>query len=74
MKQLSKQWVGRRELASKKVKSVSSAGKVMASVFWNLKGILHIDYLEKGKGQIDDSDRRKTSRNGQEKGVVRTAL
>jgi hypothetical protein len=28
---------------------VSSAGKVMASVFWDAEGILFIDYLEKGK-------------------------
>ena len=27
----------------------SSAGKVMASVFWNAHGVLFIDYLEKGK-------------------------
>jgi hypothetical protein len=29
--------------------SVPSAGKVMASVFWDAEGILFIDYLEKGK-------------------------
>jgi hypothetical protein len=28
---------------------VQSAGKVMASVFWDAEGILFIDYLEKGK-------------------------
>jgi hypothetical protein len=28
---------------------VPSAGKVMASVFWDADGILFIDYLEKGK-------------------------
>ena len=27
----------------------TSAGKVMASVFWNARGIIHIDYLQKDK-------------------------
>lgn len=35
--------------APKKAKSMASTGKVMASVFWDAKGILLIDYLEKGK-------------------------
>lgn len=33
----------------KKAKTVPSAGKVKASVFCGAKGILLIDYLEKGK-------------------------
>jgi len=33
----------------KKTRSVPSACKVMASVFWDAEGILFIDYLEKGK-------------------------
>ena len=33
----------------KKTRSVPSAGKVMASVFWDAEGIFFIDYLEKGK-------------------------
>jgi hypothetical protein len=33
----------------KQTRSVPSAGKVMASVFWDTEGILFIDYLEKGK-------------------------
>jgi len=32
-----------------KTRSVPSAGKIMASVFWDAEGILFIDYLEKGK-------------------------
>jgi len=48
-KQQSKQWTAARCSAPKKTKSVPSAGKVMASVFWNAEGILFIDYLEKGK-------------------------
>ena len=35
--------------APKKTKSIASAGKVMASVFWDAKGILLIDYFEKGR-------------------------
>jgi hypothetical protein len=35
--------------APKKTRSVPSAGKVMASVFWDAEGILFIDYLGKGK-------------------------
>ena len=33
----------------KKAKVVSSAGKVMASVFWDAKAFVFIDYLQKGK-------------------------
>jgi hypothetical protein len=33
----------------KKTRSVPSAGKVMASVFWDAEGILFFDYLEKDK-------------------------
>jgi hypothetical protein len=32
-----------------KTRSVPSAGKAMASVFWDAKGILFIDYHEKSK-------------------------
>jgi histone-lysine N-methyltransferase SETMAR len=35
--------------APKKTRSVPSAGKVLASVFWDAEGFLFIDYLEKGK-------------------------
>ncbi|CAI9733412.1 Hypothetical predicted protein [Octopus vulgaris] len=33
--------------APKKAKNISPAGKVMASVFWDAKGIVFIDYLQK---------------------------
>jgi hypothetical protein len=33
----------------KKTRSVQSAGKVMALVFWDAEGIFFIDYLENGK-------------------------
>jgi hypothetical protein len=29
----------------KKAKAVFSAGKIMATVFWNSKGIIHLDFL-----------------------------
>jgi hypothetical protein len=35
--------------APKKTSLVPSAGKVMASVFWDAEGILFNDYFEKGK-------------------------
>jgi histone-lysine N-methyltransferase SETMAR len=48
-KQQSKHWTEGSCSAPKKISSVPSAGKVMASVFWDAEGILCIDYLEKGK-------------------------
>jgi hypothetical protein len=48
-KQHSKQWTEVCCSAPKKTTSIPSAGKVMASVFWNAEGILFIYYLEKGK-------------------------
>lgn len=48
-KEQSKQWVSVGESATKKAKSVPSAGKVMATVFWDARGIIFIDFLEKGK-------------------------
>jgi len=48
-KQQSKQWIERGKPAPKKAKTVKSAGKVMATVFWDARGIIHIDYLEKSK-------------------------
>ena len=48
-KRQSMQWKHSTSPAPKKVKVVSPAGKVMASVFWDAKGIVCIDYLQKGK-------------------------
>ena len=48
-KQQSKQWTKSGESAPKKAKTVLSAGKVMATVFWDSQGIILIDYLEKGR-------------------------
>ena len=48
-KRQSMQWKHSTSPAPKKAKMVSFAGKVMASVFWDAKGIVFIDYLQKGK-------------------------
>lgn len=45
----SKQWKRSDEPTPKKAKAVSSAGKVMASVFWDSKGVIMVDYLTKGE-------------------------
>jgi hypothetical protein len=47
-KQQSKQWAEAGCSEPKKTRSIPSAG-IMASVFWDVEGILFIDYLEKGK-------------------------
>jgi histone-lysine N-methyltransferase SETMAR len=44
-KQQSKQWTQAGCSVPKKTRSVPSAGKAMASVFWDAEGILFIDYL-----------------------------
>ena len=48
-KERSKQWVFEGERAPKKVKTVKSAGKVLATVFWDAREIIYTDYLEKGQ-------------------------
>ena len=48
-KQQSKQWVLPGESAPKKTKVGLSANKVMATVFWDVSGVIHIDYLQKGR-------------------------
>ena len=42
-------WTVTGESAPKKAKTVPSAGKVMATIFWDSHGIILIDYLQKGK-------------------------
>ncbi|GFT60749.1 histone-lysine N-methyltransferase SETMAR [Nephila pilipes] len=44
----SSEWTAHDEPAPKRGKTQQSAGKVMASVFWDAHGIIFIDYLEKG--------------------------
>ena len=46
-KALSHQWVGPRSLRPKKFKTQSSAGKVMATVFLDAKGVITLDFLPK---------------------------
>lgn len=48
-KEQSKQWMEKGESAPKKAKVVKSAGKVMATAFWDSHGIIFIDYLEHGR-------------------------
>ena len=48
-KEQSKVWKTRDETAPKKAKVTLSAGKIMATVFWDAQGILLIDFLERGK-------------------------
>ncbi|XP_030761217.1 protein GVQW3-like [Sitophilus oryzae] len=45
----SKQCTAKGEPAPKKAKTVISAGKVIATVFWDSHGVILIDYLQKGK-------------------------
>lgn len=47
--QQAKQWVEAGASAPKRPKTQQSAGKVMATVFWDAHGIIFIDYLQKGK-------------------------
>jgi len=53
-KEQSKQWILSGEPAPKKTKIVKSAGKVMATVFWDARGIIHIDYLPSKQTINDD--------------------
>jgi histone-lysine N-methyltransferase SETMAR len=48
-KQQSKQWTEAGCLAPKKASSVPSAGKVMASVFWDAEGICLLIILKRAK-------------------------
>ena len=43
----SRQWVGPGSPRKKKFKTQLSAGKVMATVFWDAKGIIMLDFLPK---------------------------
>lgn len=47
-KQQSMTWKRASSPTPKKFKVTSSAGKVMASVFWDAEGIIMVEYLEKG--------------------------
>jgi hypothetical protein len=47
-KQQSMEWKHRSSPRPKKFRVQKSAGKVLASVFWNIRGVIMIDYREKG--------------------------
>ena len=42
---LSRQWVGPGSPRPKQFKTQTSAGKVMATVFWDAKGVIMLDFL-----------------------------
>lgn len=48
-KEQSKQWKRPGSPTPRKAKIVRSAGKIMASIFWDAKGVLLLDFLESGK-------------------------
>ena len=48
-KQQSKQWILPGESAPKKAEVSLSANKVMPTVFWDARDVIHIDYLQKGR-------------------------
>ena len=50
----SSEWRAAGESRPKRPKTQQSAGKVMASVFWDTHGVIFIDYLEKGKSINSD--------------------
>lgn len=54
-KQKSKRWRHSGSPVAKKLKQTPSAGKVMASVFWDRKGTLLIDFMEPGTTLNSDS-------------------
>ena len=49
MKGPSKQWTTSNKEILKKAKAIPLARKVMATVFWDSKGIILVDYLENEK-------------------------
>ena len=77
-KQQSRQWVSKGESAPKKAKVGLSAIKVRTMVFWDARGIIHIDYLQKGRtingeyyanllDRFNDDLKKKPTSFGQEK-------
>jgi hypothetical protein len=42
------QWKHPTYLRAKKFKVCQSAGKVMASVFWDAKGVIHVEFMPQG--------------------------
>jgi histone-lysine N-methyltransferase SETMAR len=48
-KRASKQWKHTHSPTPKKAKAICSEGKIMATVFWDSKGIIHLDFLTSQK-------------------------
>ena len=48
-KEQSKQWLFEGERVPNKAKTVKSASKVIATVFWDAHVIIYTDYLKKGQ-------------------------
>jgi hypothetical protein len=48
-KRASKQWKHTHSPTPKIAKAIYSAGKIMATVFWDSKGIIHLDFLTSQK-------------------------
>lgn len=48
-KQQSMQWKHPNSPRDVKFRKIASAGKVMASVFWDAQGVILVDYLERGR-------------------------
>lgn len=77
----SAEWLKSHESRPKRPKVQRSAGKVMASVFWDAHGIIYIDYLQKGRtvtgeyyaellDKLNDEIKKKTTPYGEEKNSV----
>ena len=67
----SKQWKHPGPPLPMKFKRVHSAGKVMASIFWDSQGVIMIDYLEQGyteNGAYYAGELRRLARKSQERG------
>jgi len=47
-KRASKQWKHADSPPPKKFRAIESAGKVMASVFWDKRGVIHVYFLPRG--------------------------
>ena len=72
-KMQSKQWKHPGSPTPKKFKKVHSAGKVMASIFWDCQGLIMIDYLEQGpmiNGAYHAGKLRRLCQEGEENWLV----
>ena len=58
-------WTAAGESHPKQPKTQTSSGKVLASIIWDVQGILFIDYLEKGRTINSDGLMSRVFTNGQ---------